>query len=73
MVSSKLEKEGVVGAFCRTYSIEEAVEVFLADVYRPSVMQGRYDYVPADSQRIASTRLSSVSFTFPCRSSGADS
>ena len=45
-----LEKEGVVGAFCRTYSIEEAVEVFLADVYRPSVMQGRYDYVPADSQ-----------------------
>ena len=45
-----LEKEGVVGAFCRTYSIEEAVEVFLADVYRPSVMQGRYDYVTADSQ-----------------------
>ena len=45
-----LEKEGVVGAFCRTYSIEEAVEVFLADVYRPSAMQGRYDYVPADSQ-----------------------
>ena len=45
-----LGKEGVVGAFCRTYSIEEAVEVFLADVYRPSVMQGRYDYVPADSQ-----------------------
>ena len=45
-----LGKEGVVGAFCRTYSIEEAVEVFLADVYRPSAMQGRYDYVPADSQ-----------------------
>ena len=34
----------------RTYSIEEAAEVFLADVYKPSAMQGRYDYVPADSQ-----------------------
>ena len=45
-----LSKEGVVGAFCRTYSIEEAAEVFLADVYKPSAMQGRYDYVPADSQ-----------------------
>ena len=45
-----LGKEGVVGAFCRTYSIEEAAEVFLADVYRPSAMQGRYDYIPADSQ-----------------------
>ena len=30
-----LSKEGVVGAFCRTYSIEEAAEVFLADVYKP--------------------------------------
>ena len=45
-----LGKEGVVGAFCRTYSIEEAAEVFLADVYKPSAMQGRYDYIPADSQ-----------------------
>jgi len=45
-----LEKEGVVGAFCRTYSIEEAVSVFLPDVYQPSAMQGRYDYIPADSQ-----------------------
>ena len=45
-----LEKESVVGAFCRTYSIEEAVSVFLPDVYQPSAMQGRYDYIPADSQ-----------------------
>lgn len=42
-------KEGVIGAFCRTYSIEEAVFVFLSDVYQPSAMQGRYDYIPADS------------------------
>ena len=45
-----LEKDGVIGAFCRTYSIEEAVSVFLRDVYQPSAMQGRYDYIPADSQ-----------------------
>ena len=44
-----LEKPGLVGAFCRTYSIEEAIDTFLPDVYQPSVMSGRYDYVPADS------------------------
>ena len=38
-----------MGAFCRTYSIEEAIDTFLADVYQPSAMAGRYDYVPADS------------------------
>lgn len=45
-----LEKEGVVGAFCRTYSVEQAIDIFLPDVYQPSAMQGRYDYIPADSQ-----------------------
>jgi len=44
-----LTKEGVVGAFCRAYSVEEAIETFLSDVYEPSVMNGRYDYIPADS------------------------
>lgn len=45
-----LAKDGVIGAFCRTYSIEEAIAAFLPDVYQPSAMQGRYDYIPADSQ-----------------------
>ena len=44
-----LTKPGVVGAFCRAYSIEEAIETFLSDVYEPSSMNGRYDYIPADS------------------------
>ena len=44
-----LTKPGVVGAFCRAYTIEEAIDTFLADVYAPSVMNGRYDYIPADS------------------------
>ena len=45
-----LSKDGVIGAFCRTYSIEEAIANFLPDVYQPSAMSGRYDYIPADSQ-----------------------
>jgi hypothetical protein len=44
-----LTKDGAVGAFCRAYSIEEAIEAFLSDVYEPSAMNGRYDYIPADS------------------------
>jgi len=44
-----LAKGGVVGAFCRAYSIEDAIEAFLSDVYEPSTMTGRYDYIPADS------------------------
>ena len=44
-----LEKPGIVGAFCRAYTIEEAIETFLSDVYEPSSMNGRYDYIPADS------------------------
>ena len=45
-----LSKDGVIGAFCRTYTIEEAIANFLSDVYQPSAMPGRYDYIPADSQ-----------------------
>ena len=44
-----LTKQGVVGAFCRAYTVEEAIDTFLSDVYAPSAMNGRYDYIPADS------------------------
>lgn len=44
-----LTKPGVVGAFCRAYTIEDAIDTFLADIYAPSAMNGRYDYIPADS------------------------
>jgi predicted P-loop ATPase len=44
-----LAKEGVVGAFCRAYGIEDAIAEFLPDIYEPSAMGGRYDYIPADS------------------------
>lgn len=44
-----LSKLGVVGTFCRAYSIQTAIDKFLSDVYAPSAMDGRYDYIPADS------------------------
>lgn len=44
-----LEKEGLIGAFCRTYSMTEAIDEFLCDIYKPSIIQGRYDYIAADS------------------------
>lgn len=44
-----LTKPGAVGAFCRAYSIEDAIEAFLGNVYAPSAMNGRFDYIPADS------------------------
>ncbi|ADL50532.1 virulence-associated E family protein [Clostridium cellulovorans] len=44
-----LEKEGLIGVFCRVYPIGEAIDKFLSDVYKPSLIEGRYDYIPADS------------------------
>lgn len=44
-----LQKPGVVGAFCRAYTIEKAIAKFLPSVYAPSAMNGRFDYIPADS------------------------
>ncbi len=44
-----LEKEGLIGVFCRIYSISEAIDKFLSYVYKSSLLEGRYDYIPADS------------------------
>ena len=38
------EKPGVIGAFCRAYSIEDVIERFLADYYDPTGVDGRYTY-----------------------------
>ena len=38
------EKPGLIGAFCRQYSIEDAIEKFLSDVYEPTTTEGRYTY-----------------------------
>ncbi len=44
-----LEKAGIVGAFCRAYTIQDVIDKFISDVYKPSAIPGRYDYSPADS------------------------
>lgn len=38
------EKPGVIGAFCRAYSIEDAIDNFLTDKYEKTGHDGRYTY-----------------------------
>lgn len=42
------EKSGLIGAFCRTYSVPETIEKFLNDIYTP-VGPDRYTYIPGTS------------------------
>lgn len=37
-------KRGVIGAFCRTYTIPQAMETFIPGVYEPTDVPGRYTY-----------------------------
>ena len=38
------EKGGIIGAFCRSYSITEAIEAFLSDVYIPTGHPDRWTF-----------------------------
>lgn len=38
------EKPGIIGAFCRTYSIEDVIEKFLGEHYEATGFDGRYTY-----------------------------
>lgn len=38
------EKPGLIGAFCRAYTIEDAIEKFLPEVYEKTATDGRYTY-----------------------------
>ncbi|MFL0251962.1 VapE domain-containing protein [Clostridium neuense] len=38
------EKAGIVGAFCRTYSVPAAIDKFLSNIYVPCVDKNRYTY-----------------------------
>ena len=50
VVSDPLTKDRKIGAFCRAYPIEEAIAVFLSDVYTPHGC-GRYTYVNGSSTK----------------------
>ncbi|MCY9733135.1 virulence-associated E family protein [Paenibacillus alvei] len=38
------EKQGVIGLFCRSYTIEEGIDTFLSDIYVAGTMPNRYTY-----------------------------
>lgn len=42
------EKEGMIGAFCRTYDIESAIDTFLYDVYTPGSQEDRYSLITGE-------------------------
>jgi len=39
-----LSKSGIIGAFCRAYTIQEAIERYIPDVYVPTGKENRYTY-----------------------------
>ena len=44
------EIKGVIGAFCRAYTVQEAIETYLSDVYEPTDKSNRYSLKSADSK-----------------------
>ncbi|EJP32008.1 virulence-associated protein E [Selenomonas sp. FOBRC9] len=44
-----LTKEGIVGAFCRAYPLQEAMQAFLSDVYEPTADENRWGYTKSAS------------------------
>jgi predicted P-loop ATPase len=42
-------KRGIIGLFCRAFTIEEGIETFLSDVYIPGTQPHRYTYVHGTS------------------------
>lgn len=43
------EKSGIVGDFCRAFSVEEAIERFIPGIYEPCANGNRYTYVKGSS------------------------
>ncbi len=39
-----MQKRGIIGAFCRTYNIVEAMEKFIPGMYEETAIPGRYTY-----------------------------
>lgn len=42
-------KRGVIGAFCRTYTITDAMEKFIPGMYEETATQGRYTYTGGET------------------------
>ena len=44
-----MAKKGVVGAFCRTYTITQAMDKFLPGLYEETAVAGRYTYTGGET------------------------
>jgi len=44
-----LAKKGLIGAFCRTHTIQDAISKYLSDVYAPTKHDDRYTYIPGST------------------------
>lgn len=42
-------KKGIIGAFCRTYTVTEAMEKFIPGMYDPTTKPGRYSYTGGET------------------------
>lgn len=49
MAQNPREKSGLVGAFCRAYTVQEAIEKYLSDVYEVYQGNDRYTYKAGNS------------------------
>ena len=56
-------KGGVIGAFCKTYSIIDVIETFLQDVYAPTNDPGRFTYVNGSTSGGLTTYEDKFSFS----------
>lgn len=43
------EKKGIIGAFCRTYTVTDVIDKFLKEVYKPCDDPNRYTYIDGSS------------------------
>ena len=48
-MSDPRTKKGPIGAFCTVYTIEDAIDKFLPDIYEPAGSPGRYTYRKAST------------------------
>ncbi len=46
-------KRGIIGAFCRTYTISQAMEKFIPGMYEPTDIDGRYTYTGGSKVGVA--------------------
>lgn len=47
-VEDPLSKRGIIGAFCRTYTIQDAIREFIPDVYAPTESKDRWTYAKGE-------------------------